>query len=391
VRTQDVHTPRLALAALSILALTGCGTSATPAAEAEPIRNPFEITPELELKEQLKVGKCRLEAVSGILRVAGRVEADATRMARVSAPVTGRIVELNVFEGQNVRKGEVLATVYSTELSSAQSSILKAHSQRQVAERAVSRAKLLLDAGVIGSAELQRREAELQQASADLSAAREQLRVLGLSDEDIEALQKTRRVNSVTHIVATIDGTVLERTATVGQVVQAVEPVFTIADLSRVWLVADVPEQSAGAIRPGKSVEAEIPALPGHKISGTLSFVSATVDPETRTVRTRMNLANPQRLYKPAMLTTMTLIDGSERKLVVPSTAVVREGNGDYVFLQVTPETFVLRPVKLGEEAGDVRVLLEGIDQGDQIVLDGAFHLNNERKRRALGRDEGAG
>jgi cobalt-zinc-cadmium efflux system membrane fusion protein len=193
----------------------------------------------------------------------------------------------------------------------------------------------------------------------------------------------------MTHIVASIDGIVLDRSATVGQVVQAVEPVFSIADLSNVWLVADVPEQSAGLIRPGKTVEAEIPALPGHKINGKLSFVSATVDPETRTVRTRMNLPNPERLYKPAMLTTMTLVDNTERKFVVPSSAVVREGNGDYVFVRTGGDTFLLRPVKLGEEIGDIRVLLSGIRETEEIVLDGAFHLNNERKRLELGSEEG--
>jgi cobalt-zinc-cadmium efflux system membrane fusion protein len=193
----------------------------------------------------------------------------------------------------------------------------------------------------------------------------------------------------MTHIVASIDGIVLDRSATVGQVVQAVEPVFWIADLSNVWLVADVPEQSAGLIRPGKVVEAEIPALPGHKINGKLSFVSATVDPETRTVRTRMNLPNPERLYKPSMLTTMTLVDNTERKLVVPSTAVVREGNGDYVFIKTRGDTFLLRPVKLGEEIGDVRVLLGGVRETEEIVIDGAFHLNNERKRLELESEEG--
>jgi cobalt-zinc-cadmium efflux system membrane fusion protein len=102
-----------------------------------------------------------------------------------------------------------------------------------------------------------------------------------------------------------------------------------------------------------------------------------------------MNLPNPERLYKPAMLTTMTLVDNTERKFVVPSSAVVREGNGDYVFVRTGGDTFLLRPVKLGEEIGDVRVLLSGIRETEEIVLDGAFHLNNERKRLELESEEG--
>lgn len=376
---------------ISIAALaSNCGPKTTTKAEAGVIGNPLEISPSDDLKKQIKLGKPHVEAVSSTLRVAGRVEADGNRLARVSAPVTGRILEVKAIEGQHVRKGEVLATIYSTELSSAQSEFLKLSSQRQVAERAVSRARQLLDAGVIGSAELQRRESELQQASVDLSAAKERLHILGLQDDVISRLEVNRSLSSVTEIVSSIDGTVLERQATIGQIVQAVEPVFTIADLSHVWLVADVPEQSAGNIKVGKAVEAEVPALPGRRVTGRLSFVSAMVNPETRTVATRMNLPNPDRIFKPAMLTNITLIDGSEERLVVPASAVVREGNDDCVFIQTAPNTFLLRPVLLGDDLGEKRVLVEGLKEGETIVTEGAFHLNNERRRQALGGEEGA-
>ncbi len=377
-----------ALVAIASLALSGCGATAKPKAEARPIHNPMEITPDADLRKQLRIGAPQREPVSATLRVSGRVEADGTRIARVSAPVTGRILDIKVVEGQHVKRGEILATIYSTDLSSAQSEFLKAQSQRQVAERAVGRAKQLLEAGVIGSAELQRREAELQQAGLDLSAAAERLRVLGFQEDSIAALQKKGSLSSITNVLSSIEGIVLERKATIGQIMQAVEPVFVIADLSHVWLVADVPEQSAGTIKVGKAVQAEIPALPGQKIKGTLSFVSATVNRETRTVTVRMNLPNPHRVYKPAMLTTMTLIDGSEPQLVVPSSAVVREGNDDCIFVQTAPNTYLLRTVSLGDDMGDKRVVLKGLQPGEKVVLEGAFHLNNERKRLALGSEE---
>lgn len=369
--------------------LCGCGKSVVPNAQAKPAVNPLEIRPRAELAAQIEVGEPRWQAVTGTLRVAGRVEADETRMARVSAPVTGRIVEMEVFEGQRVRRGQALATIYSTDLSVSQSAFLKASSQRQLAERAVGRARQLLEAGVIGEAELQRREAELQQATADLAASREQLSVLGMAAEAIEKLESGRIVNSTTHLLSTIDGMVLERKATIGQVVQAVETVFTIADLSNVWLVADVPEQSAGSIEIGKHVEAEIPALPGELVSGKLSFVSATVSPETRTVRVRMDLPNGKHRYKPAMLATITLLDGAQRQRVIPPAAVVREGNEDHVFVQTAPNSFLLRRVSLGEEFGDARVLVDGLREGEKLVTAGAFHLNNERKRLALESGEG--
>ncbi|MEO8129185.1 MAG: efflux RND transporter periplasmic adaptor subunit [Bryobacteraceae bacterium] len=381
---------RGALLAAMVVIVSGCGKSAALNIDAKPAMNPMEVRPRQEIASQLKIGEANWQAVHGTLRVAGRVEADETRMARVSSPVTGRIVELEVLEGEHVKRGQVLATVYSVELSSSQSAFLKAWSQRQLAERAVARARQLLAAGVIGEAELQRRESELQQVSADLASCREQLAVLGLSKEAIEKLQSTRVVNSVTHLLATIDGTVLDRKANIGQVVEAVETVFTLADLSNLWLVADVPEQSSGSVEVGKKVEAEIPALPGQLISGRLGFVSATVTPETRTVRVRMNLANPHRKFKPAMLATITLVDGAERRLVIPTGAVVREGNEDHVLVQAAPNTFLLRKVELGEEFGDVRVVVTGLKPGEKLVVDGAFHLNNERKRMLLESSEGA-
>jgi len=171
---------------------------------------------------------------------------------------------------------------------------------------------------------------------------------------------------------------------TIGQVVQAAEIVAVLADLSHVWLVADVPEQTAGSLAVGKEVKAEIAALPGHEISGTLSFVSAIVNPETRTVRARMNLPNPDRKYKPAMLATMTLQENAERQRLIPSTAVVRENNEDYLFVQTGPLHFAMRKVRLGDEIDGMRRLEDGVRPGEKIVLDGAFHLNNERKQMAL-------
>jgi len=374
-----------ALAAALLLA--GCGvktpTEQKTQAATEP-RNPLEVTPSEDLLKQLKIGEAKYAAVAASLRIPGRIEADETRLAVVGAPMTARIVEMEVIEGQNVKRGQVLATLYSTELSDAQFNFLKAFSQQTLAQRAAERAKQLLAADVIGSAELQRRETELSQSNAEVSALRDQLKVLGMNADEIQKLEKNRVVNSRSEIVAQIDGTVLERKVTIGQVLQPAETAFILADLSSVWLVADVPEQVAGAIAVGKLVEAEVPALPGHPIRGKLSFVSATVNPETRTVTTRIDLPNPHRRFKPAMLATVILKDNAENARVIPSSAIVREGNDELVFAQTAPGAFILRPVTLGAEVDGNRVVTAGISAGEKVVLDGAFHLNNERKRMAL-------
>ena len=376
------------IAVLVLVIATGCNKVASAnkeeAAPAKVASNPLEIRADASMLQRIKLGEPAWAQVGGSLTVAARVEVDESRVGRVGAPVMGRVTELDANEGQSVTRGQVLAVLNSTGLSDAELGLLKAMSQQQLAQRSVERAEQLLSAGVIGSAELRRREAELVQAAADVSASRDQLRILGIPQDALETLEKTRSINSLLRITANMDGTILQRRIAIGQVIQPADTLVEIADLSNVWLVADVPEQQAASVVTGQQVEAEIEALPGQKIRGKLSFVSATVNPETRTVRARMDLANPNRKYKPSMLATMELHDPTQKKQVIPSAAVVREGNQEHVFVQLEPDRFVLREVKLGEEQGGRRVLIDGIQTGEHIVVDGAFHLNNERKRLAV-------
>jgi cobalt-zinc-cadmium efflux system membrane fusion protein len=167
-------------------------------------------------------------------------------------------------------------------------------------------------------------------------------------------------------------------------VIQPADTLAEIADLTHLWVVADVPERDAGTMRVGLDTEVKIAAFPGEIIRGRLSFVSATVNPDTRTVRVRLDLANPQKRFKPAMLATMVLKDPAQRKLTIPASAVVRDGDQEYVFVRTSEDKFVLRPVTLGGEPGETRVLIDGVKPGEQIVVDGAFHLNNERIRLTM-------
>jgi cobalt-zinc-cadmium efflux system membrane fusion protein len=290
---------------------------------------------------------------------------------------------MQVLEGQYVESGQVLATIHSTQLSDAEFAFLKAYSQQKLAARAVDRAKKLLKADVIGSAELLRREAELDQGTAELAAARSQLQILGVPLFAIDELASTGKIDSSANILATISGTVLDRKVTMGQIVQPAEIVFIIADLSKVWMVADIPEEVSGDVTVGKAVEAEVAAYPNNKIHGVLSFVSSIVNPQTRTVQVRMNLSNPHHKYKPDMLATMIIQNPASRQRVVPTTAIVRNGNDDNLFVRTGERNFLLTPVRLGEQIGNERVLLSAIDPKTEIVTDGAFNLNNERQRQA--------
>jgi cobalt-zinc-cadmium efflux system membrane fusion protein len=366
--------------------MNGCSkpkASAEKAAAASS-NDPLEVTVAPALAAQLKIGEPQIRDVASSLQVAARIETDASQIARVGSPVSGRIIKLLALEGQYVRKGAALATLHSTDLSDTQFAFVKAFSQQELAEQATNRAEQLVKADVIGTAELERRRAELLQASTEASAFRTQLRGLGMTDAAIRKLETTRQLNADYPIVTSISGTVLERKVTLGQIVQPAEVAFMVADLSNVWLIADVPEESAGKLHKGMHVVVKIPSLPDEKVEGELSYVSPVVDPATRTIPVRMDLPNPRGNFKPAMLASMTFIDRSERRTTIPATAIVREDNKDHVFVQLSAGKFKLREVTLDGESNDDRVLESGINPDEKIVLDGAFHLNNQRKQNAI-------
>ena len=372
-----------ALTVVAALVLGGCKDKPEPAPVAKA--DPNLIVPAAPLAARLSVAPVEDAEFRDVLRVSGRVEADESRLARIGASVTGRITDLEVIPGQDVKRGQRLATLNSVELSTAQLAFLRAYSQRLLAQRAAQRAEQLFEADVIGRAELQRRQSEFAQAEAEVSAARCQLMVLGMAEDAVAGLTADRSVNSQASVRASISGTVLERKVTQGQVVQPADTMFLVADLSRVWLVAEVPEQQATLIRRGESVEAEIASLPGDRLAGTLSFIAAIVNPETRTITVRMELDNADRRFKPAMLATMFIKGRPERRLAVPGAAVVRDENRDYVFVETGQNQYALRLVNLGAEHEGRRQVVSGLARGDRIVVDGAFHLNNERKRSAPG------
>ncbi|WP_430435474.1 efflux RND transporter periplasmic adaptor subunit [Methyloversatilis sp.] len=356
--------------------------TAAPTAAAAPV-DPNLVQAGDNLGNIIKLGTVSRMELSDTLRVAGQVDFDEQRVTRIGATVTGRVTELTAMLGQQVKVGDTLAVLNSTELGAAQLAYMKARAQAQLNERNVERAQQLFAADVIGSAELQRRESELSISRAEMRAAADQLRVLGVSSKSLEKLTLTGAINSVSPVVATMAGTVVERLVAQGQVVQPSEVMFTVADLSRVWVEAEVPEQQAAAVQPGQTIQVEIPAL-GQQLTAKLIFIADTVNPMTRTIMVRSELDNSDRSLKPAMLATVLIQGRPTARLVVPDTAIVRENNKDYLFVEVGPQQFKLTEVALGPAIGTMRPVLGGVAEGTKVVTEGAFHLNNERKRKEL-------
>lgn len=392
----------LAAVAVVAMALTGCGDkqpvaaaksapgTAAPQGSAAPAPDPMVVALSADLAALVKLGPLPSMEMADTLRIAGRLEVNGYKTARIGAPVTGRISEIRAIHGQEVRQGETLAEINSQEATSAQLAFLKAHSAEQLNSRAVERAQLLLSADVIGSAELQRRQNELAVARAEKRAAADQLRVLGLSGRAIEQLETSGKLVASAPITATQAGTVIERKIAVGQVVQPSDSLFVVSDLRSVWAIAEVPEQDGDVVIRGQRVEIEIPAIGNEKRVGKIVYVADVVNPETRTVRVGVDLDNPGKVLKPAMLMSMLVERKVAKRIAVPAAAVVRESDADHLFLQSVPGQVRLTRVKLGPEKNGMRAVLETLPAHQAVVLDGAFHLNNERQKRALEKPDAA-
>ena len=368
---------------LTAAVLAGCNKeeSKTP---ASPSADPALVVPAEELLAQLKLATVTSQPVAETLRVAGRIDFDEQRLARIGATITGRVTEIEAVLGQTVKKGDVLARLNSSELSTQQLAYLKARAVLELNRRNAERAKALFEADVIAAAELQRRQSEYQISVAETRAAADQLQLLGVTPAAIERLGKHGAVNSLTPVVATLSGVVVERKLAQGQVVQPADALFVVADLSNLWAVAQVPEQQVSQVKAGQSVSIEVPALGNEKLLGKLIYVGQTIDPETRTVLVRTALDNSDGRLKPAMLASMLIEAKPADRLVIPASAVVRENDMDHVFVAEEAGAFRLVRVKLGVEQGGQRVVLSGLKGQERVVVDGAFHLNNERNRKEM-------
>jgi cobalt-zinc-cadmium efflux system membrane fusion protein len=351
------------------------------AAPTQPIADPMAIAISAEMAVNFKIEPLQNVELTLNQDISGRIDTNERLLTRIGAAVTGRVTDIFVEVGDSVRVGQTLARMTSPELTTAQLSYLKASSNTALAERAVERAKQLIQADVIGSAELLRRESELAIAQAETRAAADHLRLMGIPSDSVGKLREQGNLQSHANVIATQSGVVTERKVSQGQVTQPGEQLFTVADLSSVWVIGALPEQAARSVLKGQKLEITVPALGEQTITGKVVFVSDTISPETRSVTIRTQVENPKRDLKPQMLATLRIASAAVNTLAVPMAAVVRESDKDHVFVQTSPSNYLLKPVELGAASKGMRPVQKGLTAGELIVTDGAFHLNNERKR----------
>ena len=349
------------------------------------VQDPNVVVVNEDLHKMIADGKAQISPFVEELRASGRVDFNELFLSRIGANVTGRVSDILAVPGQMVKQGDVLAKITSTELTQSQLAYLKAKSASQLADQAANRAKILYKEDVIALAELQKREAESSSAKAEFRAANDQLRVQGMDQASINRLAKSGLIESINNVIATIPGEIVERKINKGQVVQPADALFTVADLSTLWAISEVPESNSYLIRKGQKASVIIPALRNQQIEGVVAHVDSIVNPQTRTVVVRMELANKEGQIKPGMLATMLIESQPIEKLVVPVGAVVREDNHDHVFIRLDDDMYRMVPVKLGPEGRGYRPVISGLKEGQEIATEGAYHLNTERKRQLSG------
>jgi len=342
-------------------------------------KNPNEVIASAEIFDQIKFEPAKIIPIKKSLDIPGSIEVKQNLLARIGSPVQGRIIEIKGELGKTVKQGDVLAVINSTELAKQQLAYIKAVQMVELKTKAYERAVLLFDADVVSEAQKLQRKTELSAAKADMEASKDQLFVMGMTIDEIEAIQSEIQIDATTNIVAKIDGKIIKKNVNVGQVVDPTEDIFTIAMLNEVWGVAQVPERQIGFLKEGDDLLIDVPAYENKSVEGKITYLGDIVDPVTRTVTIRTEIDNAHGLLKPDMLITMKVSGKSIEKVGVPINAIVSIDDIPNIFVKTGENKFLMRPVTLGVKNKDAVHIDDGLLEGEEVVIDGAFHLNNER------------
>jgi cobalt-zinc-cadmium efflux system membrane fusion protein len=312
----------------------------------------------------------------------GSIDFNEDRSVQVFSPWQGRIARVLAKAGDDVKPGDVLFTIDSPDLVAAESSLIAAAGVLQLTTRALERARAMFESQSIAQKDLDQATSDQQTAQANLEAARAAVRIFGKTDAEIDHMVANRSTAAELRIASPIGGRVTARNAAPGSLVQpgnAPAP-FTVADISTMWMVANVAEDELPHVHLGQQVEVSLFAFPDHNFQGHISNIGAAVDANTHRVTVRSEVRDPHHELRPQMLGTFVIRTGAAvRSPAVPLAGVVREGDGTMeVFVTRDGHQFVRRPVKLGAQQDGLDQILDGLAQGEQVAADGALFLANE-------------
>jgi membrane fusion protein, heavy metal efflux system len=365
---------------------------ANPASQAESLAPGEFYLSDAEMRalriEEVQTREFRAERISE-----GRIAYNEDRSTPVFSPYSGRVVRALARLGDQIRAGEPLLEIETTDLAGAANDLLsaldasnKARSTLEQAQREERRQNSLFSARAASQRDVEQARvaatnaaADLRSADAALAAARDKLRVLGRSQEQITAIEAGRQVNAVVPVAAPIGGTVVQRRVGPGQWLApgGSDPVYTIADLSTMWLVAAVRERDAPLMRLDQPVEVTVGALPGQTFEARITSVGAGLDPATRRLTVRAEVQDPEHLLKPEMFATFRIAIGEpHRAVAVPTSAVIHRGAEASVWVALDGHRFTLRRIAAGIRTDDVLEVTEGLNAGEQVVTGGALFID---------------
>ena len=356
---------------LIFMVLSGAATAETGEHTAHDAPTPKEAPNTLTLSQErlqsigVKFEEAARRPVEKLIRTVGRVEMDERRMARVNLKIEGWIDRLFVnTTGEKVKKGQELFTLYSPELLATQEEYL-------LAVRA---------AQTLGGSEFPE---VAEGAKTILDVSRRRLQLWDVADSHIQELERTGKVLKALPFHAPLSGTVIEKTAMAGMRVMPGEVLYTIADLSQVWVLADIYEYELPLVEPGQTATVSLSYAPQATFSGRIGFIYPTVDPETRTAKVRFELENPKELLKPGMYADVQLAVPLGERLAVPRDAVLESGERQVIFIHHGGGKLEWRSVKTGQRSGDWVEILEGLKEGEHIVTSANFLLDSESQLKA--------
>jgi cobalt-zinc-cadmium efflux system membrane fusion protein len=311
----------------------------------------------------------------------GVVQANAYRTTPVVSLVGGILRRVTAELGQSVSRGQTTAVVFSDDLAMAQSRYLNAMAELDEHHKHHLRTVRLVEIGAASREELEQATTKLKTADSEVASQRQRLILLGFSSGRIAQLKSPSQLSSEVSLPAPVSGTVISRGANPGEVIAADKEILRIADLSSVWVMAQVYEKDLGRVIIGSFASITSDTYPGRVFRGRVSYIDPTLDPATRTAQARIELANPSQALKIGMFVSVVFaaFGGSESAAVIPRSAVQNINNQQVVFIETaTPNTYAMRPVRLGPEINGQHSVLEGLAVGDRIVIDGSFLLRAE-------------
>ncbi len=350
----------------------------------------IEISPEQQQLIGVKTVKVAVKPLTKVIRTVGRIEADERRLATVNTKVEGWIEKLYVdYTGRYVRKGEPLAEIYSPELLATQMEFISTlkWAKRQVAPHPSHDAHGAHDqtppaTGTEPVSELKQMIA--RDADATLDAARERLRLWDISGEQIRKIEKTGKPVRTLTLYSPVSGFITQKMAIRGMKVMPGEKLFDVADLSTLWLIADIYEYEFPLVRVGQTARISLSYLPGKELSSRIDYIYPTISADTRTMKVRLALPNPGGRLKPQMFTNVEIKINLGKRLVIPASAAIDTGRGQVVYVDRGEGVFEPREVQLGLKADDAVEVLRGLKAGEKVASSANFLIDSEAQLKGV-------